>query len=314
MNWHSEPGTRRTAVSALLAATVLALTAQVRPDLGNLKALRGLEPGVFWDEKLRLPAQYDLLVAGDSRVYRGVVPEVLEAALGGQAANLGFSGLGYEERYCDYVQGLLRPDGRRIVILSITPSSLTSRSARENGFLDAVGHRPRWGAAARWLNGPFHRRFEPFTYFEILEMLGLRAQQFVYFEDYRATGWVASDQQPRDPTRAGPSYREFFHGNPVDARVSKALLERVRRWAGAGIRVVALRMPIGTSLHQIEREESGMDWDGFRSAFQAAGGKWLGDFSADPAFPTYDGSHLTANSAEAFSRAVAAAISPGPGG
>ena len=226
-------------------------------------------------------------------------------------ANLGFSGLGYDERYCDYAQARLRPDGRRVLLLSITPSSLTPRSVRENGFLDVAGRRSPWGAAARRLTSPFRRRFEPLTYPEILEMLGLRRQAFVYFEDYRDTGWVASDQEPRDPTRAGPSYREFFHGNRVDPRFSRALIERVRRWNSAGTHVFAWRMPIGPALHQIEGGESGMDWGAFGSAFEAAGGKWLGDFSQDPRFPTYDGSHLTADAARNFSAVVAALVRNG---
>jgi hypothetical protein len=81
-------------------------------------------------------------------------------------------------------------------------------------------------------------------------------------------------------------------------------VRQVALHASEGITVVGFRMPISPQLREIERQHSGMDWSGFVSAFEAAGGVWLGSF-VDSGFETFDGSHLTNVDARRFSRLIA---------
>jgi hypothetical protein len=71
---------------------------------------------------------------------------------------------------------------------------------------------------------------------------------------------------------------------------------------------MALRLPIGAELRNVEESQAGPLWPGLALQFELAGGTWLGDWSSDSRFRTYDGSHLAAESAEEVSREIARAI------
>ena len=79
----------------------------------------------FWSKKVD-KIKYDLIIAGDSRVYRGISAQVLEDQLGLSSYNLGLSSAIYDSKYLDLISHKI--DNRGIVILGLTSHSLPQTS------------------------------------------------------------------------------------------------------------------------------------------------------------------------------------------
>lgn len=93
-------------------------------------------PKWYWIEKLRWGPQADVVVAGDSRVYRGVDPSQLQA--GGVGLNFGFSSGKFTKSYLDHAAALLDPDGARVLVLGVSIFSIERDGAEQSGYAVAT--------------------------------------------------------------------------------------------------------------------------------------------------------------------------------
>ena len=87
--------------------------------------------------KVHSGKKYNLVVAGDSRVYRGVSTDIIGEELNMASINLGFSAAGFNNTMYDLINKKLTNKPGNIIILGITPFSLTDR-AMENGHINKV--------------------------------------------------------------------------------------------------------------------------------------------------------------------------------
>lgn len=308
----AQVGYGRTAASVLVTCALLAVAALARPHLFGGSLDTGREPERFWKDKILAQGPYRVIVAGDSRVYRGVAPEALARALdmpADQVLNFGFSANAYNQRYIERIDQLFAATGRRVLAVAITPGSLTPQSMAKNGYLtweDRFGNlRHDWLARmqhrveAPLLDIAESRWFAPITEDTVRRWLEPASERRKVYQHFTATGWVASRGEPIDLS----FYHAWFGKKFVDNQVSAEAVQRLLRWVTSararGIEVVGLRMPMGASLRDIEDRASGMDWAAVIAGFQAAGGVWL-EFDGD-AYQTFDGSHLLADEARRFS-------------
>ncbi len=89
--------------------------------------------------KSRVEKCANIVLAGNSRTYRGLSPVEFEKILGGTAVNAGFSNGTYSKEYCDYLETLFDEDDttRNILVAGITHNALCDLN-RSNGFTSAL--------------------------------------------------------------------------------------------------------------------------------------------------------------------------------
>jgi hypothetical protein len=201
-----------------------------------------------------------------------------------------------------------------VVVLGISPASLTEGTQQRNGYLEVLGQ--RWNQ--RWMSlhfGRLLRPLEPMSVNEIVAMVGLKRLPRKY-RHYREDGAVASHNDPADFRAELATYSQLFGPagyGPVSEEVVGELLEQVRRWRARGIEVRAFRTPTSPQMRELEDRLSGFDERSFARRFRRAGGLWL-DLPAD-GWRSCDGNHLDRLSARRLSTVLARSLkAPRPGG
>lgn len=259
----------------------------------------------FWQRKVHAHADhsYNIIATGDSRVYRGLSPDVFDMTVRGtRTLNFGFSGGGHNAVIFGAIDKLLVENGNgvRAVILGITPYSLTPKAQMNGQYVDTLKKpRPGWDAG-------FNDFFRPLSLRRVKQITLRRTEQplpFIY--KYYDNGWVSSDWRTREPESELETFRSDFNGNRVDPATIQSILRQTKQWRAQGIKVLAYRPPTTPDMVEVEKEHSGFDEAAFIQLFKDAGGIWV-DPGAD--FTTYDGSHLVPESAERLSKILAAAV------
>jgi hypothetical protein len=288
-----------------IAAVLIAVLGMARPKQPGIS---GLPEELFWMRKMQWRRQFDVAVAGDSRVYRDVAPHAMSRALPGvRIANYGFSGNGFAPEFLDATGQLLDPKTNKpIIVLGLTPHSLTGKAESKNGFLENGNMDPFARLALLHLPGPF-LFLNRYSQEESKMLFARHASPFIYYSEFREDGWVRSAKKPEKPMEAIPQYRIMFaEGNGVSERIVSRVMQRIREWTSRGIAVYALRMPASPEMMKLENEMSGYREKDIAARVNKSGGTWLTfDYSK---YHTYDGSHLTGDAAEAFSHDLAETI------
>ncbi len=274
-----------------------------------------VEQPLYFEAKARWPnASADLVLAGNSRVYRGLAPSEFPA--GWRTLNFGFSSATFDETYLDRCAALLAPDGRRTIVFGVT--ALNFVNGPDDGFDVAMRdmQRARLPFAVRRIFGTAQREwFQPVALDLLLPADGTarRALRSDYVEIFHADGFVGSDYRTHEVARAVESYRaEYEKGKRVDAGLVAGFVERVRSLRAAGVTVLCFRMPACPEMDAMEDALAGLDWGTLERDLRDAGASWLDVGSAD--LTSYDGSHLAEPSAIELSRRVARALAPIAGG
>src|SRR5512146_2424266 len=91
----------------------------------------------FWVLKTHGKAKYDLILMGDSRVYRGLSPASMESVLTGyRIFNFGYSGGGLDRLMYAAAEKRLDPKSDRpSIVFGVTPLALTPYAARNEHYL-----------------------------------------------------------------------------------------------------------------------------------------------------------------------------------
>lgn len=266
-------------------------------------------PTWYWQMKLEWSNQANTVLAGDSRVYRGLAPDAFTQTLGGKCVNFGFSGVAFDDKYLDAIEKVIRTNGDHppVVVLGISAWSLTPRAAAANGFLEArAAYRQSllpisWRARADVVMHSVGK-------IDLEEQIGTssrRAREDNYLQSYRLDGWVASDYRKRDPARGLEVVKSDHAGNPFEPDRLDRLARRIRAWRGKGWHVFALVMPAMPEADALSNELSGFNPAAAEAILARAGARWI---HLDRVYESYDGTHLTANSAQRLSSEVALEI------
>lgn len=248
-----------------------------------------------------------VVLAGDSRVYRGLDPEAFSDVLGTSCLNFGFSSVGFDDRYMNAVEDVVdsSSDSPSIVI-GVTAWSLTPLAAESNGFIDAEKMRTGSFFPALWLArfDSVRHSLEPFN----VDLLfsnrpRSRATADNYIQTFHLNGWVESDYRTRNVLRGLDVARtDHQEGNRVDSRIVRRLAERVARWRSRGWLVFAYAPPLPAEVESMIAALSGFDRNEVAKELSVAGATWLDEGNG---LETYDGSHLTGESARRLSNFLA---------
>ncbi len=257
------------------------------------------DDAAFWLKKLALKPDYDLIIAGDSRMNRGLAPEILSPSLGGiKVTNFAFSGGGFEPNYLKALTELALPR-KSTIVLGITPRSLTELAAKTSGFQTwyHTSSLERTNLAALHKIDLFLTPENPVML--IGRVVGHGPK---YGQEMHEGGWLPGSRIPEDPRASINEYTDIFKRNKVSPEILSRFIAQIREWTKSGITVFCLRPPTTPEIVALENEKSGYDEASIRESVTSAGGIWL-EIRQDK-YPTFDGNHLTKQGAIDFSRDV----------
>ena len=294
----------------LITVILIGLTAFISYDKRDPSRQSSAVEDRFWVLKTHLlRTEYNMVIVGDSRVYRGFSPRAMNSVLPGyRIINIGFKSGGLSRLMLKKAESLLNPEAKtRIVILGVTPHSLTP-VAEKNEHYFSIKKWSRLEALEKVYLVRLRTLFMPVSRDELVNLLTLRkesdhARLHQVFED---DGWVASWFEVPQPEAALAEYKRGFRSNQVHPDLCEDLFQIVQEWKSEGIQAFGLRPPTTRAMVALENSISGFNETQFVEGFRKAGGIWL-TFNPDDYF-SYDGSHLEPESARKISRDLAEKI------
>lgn len=294
----------RTAVVAFFVVALIAVLGAVRLQL-NRPGESEVALNRYWVQKVTAPAVYDVVVVGDSRVYRGFDPFSAETILDGtRVLNYGFSFIGYNPSLLSAASEKLDVNsGQQIIILGITPHSLTPNGAKSTHFFQETQRSIDYKLQYQYVPDIVLRFVEPFPQSAVIDRV-FGQESNTYYQQFYANGWAASSYETPEPDKFIYYAPGWFWQNQVSAGIVRMVIDQVAVWQASGIQVFAYRPPASDKLATMETDLSGFDEDSFVAQFEAAGGQWIA-VDANSTYSFYDGSHLERDSAEKLTRQIA---------
>lgn len=287
-----------TLLFSIIIIVIIALVTNNKMDDENYKAL--------FIRKVYTKQKYDVIIAGDSRIYRGVSARIVGNKLNLKTLNLGFSSGGHSTLLFNLIDKHLNmksPD--KTIILGITPASLTNR-AGNNGHIKRILNRKKEEVIEYEYLFPVKLFFAPTTPYKIRKKLRKRKSNDYRQEFNIEDGWVASWYDTPIPYRALESYKDKFTKMKVENNIIKNLYKQTKKWKSQGIKVYGFYIPSSKNMNELEKNVAAFDIKKFLKGFINAGGYWI---NIESNYFSYDGSHLEKESAIRLSEELAEKIS-----
>jgi len=258
---------------------------------------------LFWSRKTFAPAKYNVVIMGDSRVYRGLSPEIMETHLSGlKVLNFAYSNGGLNSTMFDAAEKkLAKKDKPKVIILGISANTISGYSAGNQQYMQEL-NRPREEVLERIYLNPLRYWFSATSPEKLKQHFSQTDEPSYYRNKYFMNGYVESEKFPVDTMEAIPSYTKDFTNYKVEPKNMEVLFEQVKKWTNAGIIVVGFTPPVSHPMQILEDTLGLFDEEAIKAGFKKASGHWI---ELNPAnYKTYDGSHLNIESAQRLSHKV----------
>lgn len=256
--------------------------------------------------KVHANKKYDLVVAGDSRVYRGISTDVIGNELNKTSINLGFSSGGFNKTMFDLIDKKLNKKNGNVIVLGVSPFSLTDQ-AIENGHINRVKKLKNEEIIESLYLKMILNIFvpsDPITIWNNIFKKDQPTNNYVQKVNIKE-GWVKSDNITPHPYYALPSYNHTFTNTKISQQTIDNLYNQIHQWTNMGYLVFGFVPPSSYNIEELERQYSVFNDNDFAQGFLEAGGKWI---SFDELYTSFDGSHLNSKSAIKVSNEIASAI------
>lgn len=253
----------------------------------------------FWYSKTFAKSEYDIVVCGDSRVYRGISIEDLKKPSQKQleAINLGYSSGGMSSEYLKFAVSKFNKKAKnKILVIGLTPHSLTQEAFKNEALHEKMKVAPAQQFRYHYLSS-FLKSFSPYKPIDLISH-----KKDNYREEYMPGGWIASSYIIPDSTYAWESYRKTFTDYQVQQKQVDSFLSDLKKYKNQGIKIVAFRPPSTLGMRQLEDSLSKFNENQLKTAINELGGVWIEFRDGD--FVSYDGSHLEKKSAQKLSRII----------
>lgn len=258
----------------------------------------------FWIQKTHANKNYNVVVGGDSRIYRGFSPEDLNQATSKDLSsiNLGYSGTGFSSDYLDFCMSKFDDNSKtKVLILGITPHSLTKESFKNEASrkyaVASTFEIFRYKYLSRIL-----KHLSPYSPTEFFNRKTTN-----YQEEHKKNGWISSYYLEPDSSKALKSYAKTFMKYQVTDNEVNTFLNKVKEIRTQDILIIAFRPPSTKAMRNLEDSLSGFDEKCLKRKLEGMGVQWL-DYK-DGDFNSYDGSHLHYESAKKLSRQLGIEVS-----
>ena len=258
---------------------------------------------LFWTRKTFAPAKYNVVTMGDSRVYRGVSPEIIESHLPGlKVLNFAYSNGGLNPTMFNAAEKKLDQNQKpKIIVLGISANTISGYSAGNQQFVQEL-NRPREEIFQRIYFNPLRYWFSATSPEKLKNHFSETKETAFYRNKYFMNGYVESEKFPADTMEAIPSYTKDFTNYKVTPENLSDLFKQVKKWTDSGITVVGFTPPVSQPMQMLEYTLGMFDEAAIKTGFEKASGHWI---DLNPAkYKTYDGSHLNIESARKLSHEI----------
>lgn len=261
---------------------------------------RVIENNSFWKKKTFDKNKYNIVICGDSRIYRGVSPRAMQKVLSDLSIiNFGYGSAGFSDVMLDEIdKRIYYESADKILVLGITPLTLT-REGINNYHLEYELKTKREEIIELVYFKKVLQLFTPFTIKQLGQKIKGKEFSTSFHQEYTQGGWVATIEDKPWTESALKSYSTRFINNQVDENNIIRLLDKVKFWTGKGVVVVGFRPPTTHKMIALEDSLSAYSQEYIKAGFVDSGGVWF-DFNVDD-YSSYDGSHLQRESAVKFS-------------
>lgn len=265
---------------------------------------RVIENNSFWKKKTFDKKKYDVVIGGDSRVYRGISPGAMQTVLKGfRIINFGYGSAGYSDHMLSEIDKRIDyKSSHKIVVLGITPLTLTHEGVMNYHMEFDMKTKPEELIEMFYFKKVL-QFFAPFTVKQVWDKMRGKEFSTSFHQEYIPGGWVASTEDKPWPESALKSYSTRFIDNQVDEKNIQRVLDQVKSWTEEGVIVVGMRPPTTHKMVELEDSLSGYNEIDIKTRFINSGGCWF-DFNIDD-YSSFDGSHLQRESAVKFSTDLA---------
>ncbi len=281
----------------MLASIVpaLILFAFLLPDLPSSPMMKDS----FWAHKVRGGKVYDIVFTGDSRVYRGIDPDVFTKQFPDiKAFNYGFSSAGLDSILLHNAVSLLDSKGLKILVIAWSPNSFLGSSLK-NEHLRLWKNKDKKDLFIKRELYPFLSVFNAYAISDLYKSMKGEG----YFERFNpGSGFVASGKIPSDPSSALEAYRNQFENEMYSDVAVQAFIKKLKLYKNEGISLFVFRAPVSYEMRMLEDKYFSEQAMAFENALKDAGISFE-DFGTE-GYSSYDGSHLTPASANLLSNHV----------
>ena len=289
-----------TLLLSLVVLVIITFVTNNKMDDENYKAL--------FVHKVFTKQKYDIIIAGDSRIYRGISAKIIGDKLHLSALNLGFSSGGHSKLFFDLIDKHLNDSSpNKTIILGITPASLTKRAAN-NGHIKRLLNRKKEEVLEYEYLFPVKLFFAPTTPYRIRKKLRNKPSNDYRQEFHIDEGWIASRYDTPIPYRFLKSQKEKFTKMKTENYIIRDLYKQIKKWKSEDITIYGFFVPSSANMNEIEKLLSGFNKTEFLKGFINAGGYWI---NIENQYFSFDGSHLEKESAVRLSKEIANKISTG---
>jgi hypothetical protein len=261
----------------------------------------------FWTQKTFAPSRYNVVLMGDSRVYRGLSPSVMEEVLPGfKVLNFGYSNGGLNPAiFAAAEKKLSDSDLKKVIVLGVSANCITGYTQKNEQYIQEKS-RPREDVFERLYFNGIKYHFSATNPEALKEAMTKKPLTSYYRNEYFSNGYVRSEKFPVDTMEAIPSYIQDFVNYKVEDRFVDVLIDQVEDWRKKGIIVMGFRPPTTAPMKALEDTMGLYNEELIRAKFTEAGGHWIDLEQAQ--YKTYDGSHLDKESAVRLSEKIAEEI------
>jgi hypothetical protein len=297
----------RLILTAIIAALGLMFFGVFRPtSVDPLNDLRVRETW-FYINKVHSPVKHDLVIIGDSRALRGVVPSVLGDKLGNiDVLNFAFNAGGLSDDMFKAAEAKLDPESEnKSILLAVTPlvfQALKSDNAQYNEYLN----KPIDEVFVYTKFTDFARFFQPVSVSVLLKRWFSIVPSILLYPKYNADGWIETTQKPLSTNPRIDLMKKRLIGTIAEPDIIDELMEQIKDWVGSGITVYGFRVPEFAEITSIENNILQFSQISFADNFKKAGGLWIEIPKQEYLF--YDGSHLDGKSARKMTASLAEQI------
>lgn len=240
----------------------------------------------LWTSKTHASSGQDMVIYGDSRVYRGFSTEHFIGDTDIRCHNFGYSSASFSQRMLDFCERQLRDEKSGDYVFGITPHAFTKSAISDKHFKQEF-ERSQFDVTTRLAKTEVLQYFDPIT---ANDFLGLSIET----ETFHPDGWVSKNNVKFDTLAGLESYTKTFSKTEIDTNTYEQFFKFVEAEVQKGRQVYAYRPPTMPSMDELEEEMTAFSFDDFISRFETSGGIWI-DVSRT-AYETYDGSHITTQS------------------
>jgi hypothetical protein len=254
----------------------------------------------FWINKTFAKAKYDIVIIGDSRVYRGVSPDEIKKYFPDkEILNFGYSSARLSSLLFNEAEKKLSKQSKdKTIIICVTANSLFAKPYENEHLAEKLKTTREKRYGILYFND-YLKYFEPIRGRDFKK----HKETVIYKEELNENGWIASNKIPEDTTEALELYTPLLEKNNVSDVLINNLMKQIKTWTKQNIKVYGLYMPTSWSMKQLEDSLAGCDQKQLANKFTQAGGKWL-NFN-NKKYHSYDASHLDKKSAIEFSNDLA---------